>query len=40
MIFFAQRKSYQSPFSKAVSETFKETFRAMGYHFNDDDNKA
>jgi hypothetical protein len=40
MGFFFKRESRRSPISEAVSEAFKETFKAMGYRFNDDDNKV
>jgi hypothetical protein len=38
MGFFVKSKSHQSPFSEAVSEAFKETFKEMGYRFEDNDN--
>ncbi|MEP6950019.1 MAG: hypothetical protein ABI863_12115 [Ginsengibacter sp.] len=38
--FFVKPKSHQSPGSEAISEAFKETFKEMGYRFNDSDNKA
>ena len=37
---FFKRKSRPSPISEAVSEGIKDTFKEMGYHFNENEQKV